>query len=116
MKVILYCLTTELPTPVNLTIVDSSEKIREKMQQYYYSLLCCSCSNARQSWSGQEVGLSPQRMPLSFLITSSAFCPFTKRQTACRLPPQPPIKEISCITSCSSTVTSINCEQVPWVL
>lgn len=75
-----------------------------------------SFSNARQSWSGQEVDLLPQRMPLSLLITSSIFCPVTRRQTAWRLPWQPPQKKTCWITPSSSTVTSISCEQVPWVL
>ena len=35
------------------------------------------CSSALQSWSGQEVDLLPQRMPLRRGMTSSMCCPRT---------------------------------------
>ena len=36
-----------------------------------------NCSSALQSWSGQEVDLLPQRMPLRRGMTSSMCCPRT---------------------------------------
>ena len=71
--------------------------------------------NARQSWSGQEVYLSPQRIPSSLLITSSIFWPVTNRQMPCRLPLHPPKKYTCWMMSLSSAVTSISTEQVPCV-
>ena len=52
MKVILYYLNTELPTPVNLTMVDSGEKIRKKMQQSYCSFCSCSMPDASADFMG----------------------------------------------------------------
>lgn len=74
-----------------------------------------SCSNAWQSWSGHDVGFAPQRMPLRRLMTSSIFWPFTNRLMPCRLPLHPPTKNTCCMTSLSSTVTSITLEHVPSV-
>ena len=47
---------------------------------YYRCYICFSCSSARHSWSGQDVRLMPQRMPLSLRMTSSMRCPLTSWQ------------------------------------
>lgn len=47
-------------------------------------------SRAFESWSGQEVGLLPQRIPLRRATTSSTFIPFIKEQIPCKLPLHPP--------------------------
>ena len=51
-----------------------------------------SCSSARQSWSGQEVGLLPQRTPSRRLMTSLGFMPMTRRASPFVLPSHPPWK------------------------
>ena len=42
--------------------------------------------------------------------------PLTREEMPCKLPLQPPVKNTCCMTSFSSTSTSMNCEQVPCVL
>ena len=55
---------------------------------------CCSlaASSALASWSGQDVGFEPQRMPCRREISSSTSMPSASRATPCVLPLQPPIK------------------------
>ena len=55
---------------------------REMSKIWYYCAL--SCSRARHNWSGQEVPLPPQSMPLRRSITSSIFWPATRRLIPCR--------------------------------
>ena len=74
-----------------------------------------SCSNARQSWSGHDVFLAPQRIPLMRCMTSSMCCPRTSWLIPCRLPLQPPRKNTCCMMLFSSAVTSMSFEQVPRV-
>ena len=51
---------------------------------------CISSSIARHNWSGHDVGLPLQLMPLRRAIISSYFMPVTRRLMPCRLPLQPP--------------------------
>ena len=57
----------------------------KKFDKFVYSRvqLCFSCSRARQSWSGQEVPLPPQSMPLRRAITSSIFWPLSISKPKC---------------------------------
>ena len=56
---------------------------------------------AHASWSGHDVGLAPQRMPLSRVIASSAFMPRNRAAMPCRLPWQPPTNDTSPIVPSS---------------
>ena len=69
---------------------------------------------AQHSWSGQDVGLPLQLMPLRRAITSSYFIPFTSLLMPWRLPLQPPKNFTSTILP-SSPVNSMNRAQVPTV-
>lgn len=46
-------------------------------------------SNACANWSGQEVDLNPQRMPLSLSMASFASMPSTSFEIPCKLPLHP---------------------------
>ena len=72
-----------------------------------------SVFSASLSWSGHEVVFMPHRMPCSFSITSSIFCPVTSLLMPCRFPLHPPTKCTCCIIPFSSAVTSIALEHTP---
>lgn len=69
-----------------------------------------SCAN----WSGHEVLLPPQVIPVSLCCTSEIFCPLQRATMPLRLPLHPPWKAASRITS-PSTRSSIACEHTPSV-
>lgn len=67
---------------------------------------------ARANWSGHDVPLPLQLMPVRRVMTSSVFIPSTSRATACALPWQPPVNS-TCFTVSPSTVMSILREHTP---
>lgn len=70
-------------------------------------------SNACASWSGQEVGLKPQRMPFSLWMASFASMPSTSLEMPCKLPLHPPVKDTERIMPLSKSM-SIDVEQTPF--
>ena len=75
-----------------------------------------ACFNALESWSGQEVGLKPQRIPSSLLIASLASIPSMSLATPCVFPEQPPWNFTSWTFPASSISNEMALEQTPDVL
>ena len=72
-----------------------------------------TCSSPRASWSGQEVLLGPQWMPLRRRMASPAGRPFTRAAMPWRLPLHPPVTRRDWMTPWSSRSTCISREQTP---
>ena len=71
-------------------------------------------SRAWASWSGHDVDLKPQRMPLSRLMASSILMPRTRTEIPCVLPLHPPSYCTSEMMSSSKVIWMAE-EQTPFV-
>lgn len=68
------------------------------------------------SWSGQLVGLLPQRIPFNLFAASAAFIPSQRLAMPCVFPEHPPRKRRFLIFPSLSMSKSISFEQVPVVV
>jgi len=81
----------------------------------YTAIFCFISIRAFVSWSGQDVPLDPQFMPLSFSMTVSTGIPSTNLQIPCKFPLHPDMND-TCVSIPSSMDISISFEHVPFVL
>lgn len=101
--------------------INSNKKYNKPASKVYFPLklalyiLDLESISAFANWSGHEVPLPLQSMPVSLEIARSMSIPLTNDEIPCRFPLHPPTK-ITSLILLSSISNLISLEQVPEVL